>query len=62
MWQTECRFESSASAEEAYERALPVIMKHWDKQGVVECWRIVKFETTCICLEALIVVIEPDAG
>lgn len=56
MWATECRFESSASAEEAFARAFPVVMKHWQKQGVVELWRVVKCEPEIVALEALIVI------
>ena len=54
----QCRFESSASPEEAYKRALPAVMAHWEKLGVVVHWRPVSVERNLVELEALIMVVD----
>ncbi len=51
----ECRFESSASAEESIKRATPAFMKYWDKIGTVELWRVVSCTASLVKAQALIV-------
>lgn len=55
--QTTCQFESSASEFETFERAFPVIMKHWAKEGFVERWRVVTISTCKVTIEGLLIVV-----
>ncbi len=53
-----CKFESSATPEEAYKRAQPAVMSFWEKIGVVVYWRPLKVERNEVEMEALIMVLE----
>jgi hypothetical protein len=52
--QCECRFESSATPEDSMRRALPAVMKHWEKLGTVELWHCTMYTAAIVRFEALI--------
>ncbi|MBK7864353.1 MAG: hypothetical protein IPJ65_38285 [Archangiaceae bacterium] len=56
----EYRSNSAKTPEEALRLAYPAILKHWEKIGFVERWRVMENTATVVRLEGLLLTVVED--